>query len=463
MSEDWRRLDACALGAAYRAGTLDPREIAADLSARIARLNPALNAYCALNPDLGREAAESAARFAAGAARGPLEGVPVIVKDNLAVAGMPATWGNRAFAARPPARDELPVARLRAAGALFAGKGNTPEFAVEGYTGNALFGVTGNPFDPALTPGGSSGGVVAAVAAGLATAGIGTDGGGSIRRPAAYAGLVGFKPGIGHAPRAGGLPQVLMDFEVVGPLARSARDAALIDAILRGADRADPRSRARAAPAAFADAPRVLYARTLGDAPCDPDILAQVDASAARLAALGCAVTRGDLPLDLGPLNRVWGRIAQIGLARLFATDPEVAAAASPKYRAMAATDATADELLDILGEVAALRRAASLLFADWDIVMTPACAAMPWPAAQTHPTRIAGREVGLRGHAVYTGWVNAAGHPAIALPARPAPSGLPIGFQLVGDLGSEAALLALGERWEAAEGGFRWPAEPAP
>ncbi|HSF95669.1 MAG TPA: amidase, partial [Thermohalobaculum sp.] len=300
-------LDATGLAEAFRRGESDPAEALGEFRARIERIDPALNAFVTLNEAAETEAAASAERIRRGCRR-PLDGVPLAIKDSLAVAGMPAAWGSRVFAGAPYTADELPVRRLRDAGAVILGKTNTPEFAVEGYTGNDLFGVTGNPWNPALTPGGSSGGTVAAVAAGLASAGIGTDGGGSIRRPAAYTGLFGLKPTIGRCARAGGLPQVLLDFEVVGPLTRSARDLRLIYHCLAGPDPADPRSRAVPNGATAPHGLRILYVETFGDAPLDPGIRASVADAARRLGEMGHRIEAGALPFDLGPLNENWGR-----------------------------------------------------------------------------------------------------------------------------------------------------------
>lgn len=453
--------DASGLIDAYRAGGADPVAVLETALARIARLDPALNAFVALNPRAGAEAAASAARWRAGAPMGPLDGAPVAVKDNLAVAGMPARWGSAAFPDAPLEAEELPVARLRAAGAIVIGKTNTPEFAVEGYTGNALFGDTGNPWNPALTPGGSSGGSVAAVASGMAALALGTDGGGSLRRPAAYGGLFSLKAGIGRYARAGGLPQVLLDMEVVGGLARSARDLALLDRVLSGPDRRDPRSRAQVRAAPTPERPRILFVERLGDAPLDPAIAGRLRAAAAALADDGCAVTAGAPPFDIAPLAAAWPEIGRIGLARLAETLPGFARA-SAKYRVMAedGARAPATRLLAILEEIDRLRAAAGAAFAHWDLILTPACAAQPWPKGESHLPMIDGQPVGPRGHAVYTGWVNAIGHPALSAPCGRDADGMPVGLHLVGDLGAEPLLLAMAERCERLLGGWRdWPA----
>ncbi|MBE3637572.1 amidase [Mangrovicoccus algicola] len=429
--------DATDLLADFAAGRRDPVGAMEETLARIEALDPLLNAHSARSATAMAEAEASAARWKAGTPMGPLDGLPVIVKDNLVSAGLPASWGNAELARRLPDQDEVPVAALRRAGAIFTGKGNTPEFAVEGYTDNLTFGVTRNPHDPALTPGGSSGGVVAAVAAGMAFAGLGTDGGGSIRRPAGYTGLCGLKPGIGHVPRGGGLAQVLLDFEVAGPIARSLRDLRLLDAVLSG----------RRAAAAAPGRARILAVARMPEAPCDPQIIAGFEAATEALRRAGHEVVEGGMPHDLAPLNALWGRIGEIGLAHYFAQDPAVGKAAAPKYREMAARGAAAPaiQLCEILGHVFALREAARGLW-GYDAILTPASAAQPWPAAEAFPPVIDGQEVGPRGHAVYTGWVNAAGLPGVAFPA-PGQTGLPVGLQLVGPAGAEARLMALAEQ----------------
>jgi aspartyl-tRNA(Asn)/glutamyl-tRNA(Gln) amidotransferase subunit A len=410
-----------------------------------------LNAVIALSETAVAEAEASHGRWRAGRPMGPLDGVPVLVKDNLLVAGMPATFGSALYADLRPARDELPIQRLRAAGAILLGKTNCPEFALEGYTANALHGATRNPYDVGLTPGGSSGGSVAAVAAGLCPISIGTDGGGSLRRPAAYTSLFGLKPTVGTVARDQGLPQLLLDYEVVGPLARSVRDLRLVHHVLAKPDRGDPASRRAAAMHRGAGPFRILYAERLGSGPLDSKIAAACGLAAQRFEGLGHTVVRSTLPFDLGDLNARWPMIGQVALAHLRQRVPEFGSKAGRKYVEWADRGDTipARELYGLLEQLQALRGTVSAAFANWDAIMTPSCAAMPWPATEPFPAVIDGQEVGPRGHAIYTAWVNAAHHPAIAVPANYSPDGLPIGFQLVGDLGAEGMLLDLAEAYE--------------
>jgi aspartyl-tRNA(Asn)/glutamyl-tRNA(Gln) amidotransferase subunit A len=461
MSNDvppWR-LTAAQLLDGYRSGRFTPRQALESCLYRIEQMQPRLNAFVALRRDAAlAEADASGERWRAGTPCGALDGVPLAVKDNLPTHDLPTTWGCAALADHRPEHDELAVARARTAGAIVVGKTNVPEFTLEGYTHNRLFGTTGNPWNPALTPGGSSGGSVAAVASGCVPLALGTDGGGSIRRPAAYAGLIGLKPSIGAVAREHALPPLLLDFEVVGPMARTVADARLLFDAVRGPSPGDRRSRVPAAAAPSSSPLRVLYVPTLDDAPVDPHIAASCERFAAGLAARGHRVTTGALPLDLGALVPRWPTIGQIGLAWLFERHPEWKAGAAPRYAEMAAQGAAqpAWVLWDILEAVEQLRRDCAAMFAEVDLVVTPACAAMPWPANEPFPPTIAGRPVGPRGHAMFTGWVNAAGLPGLAIPCDPAPDGMPIGVQLVGDIGDDDALLALGRSLQAQ---WRWPA----
>lgn len=458
------RLSALELIDAYRSGTLTPLQAMRGCLARIDAVNPKLNAFVALQAEAAIEQAEaSSARWRSGAPLGTLDGVPLAVKDSLLTADLRTTWGSVALAVHRTDHDELAVARARAAGAIVVGKANVPEFTLEGYTSNRLFGTTRNPWNLALTPGGSSGGPVAAVASGCVPLALGTDGGGSIRRPASHTGLVGLKPSIGAVAREHTLPPLLLDFEVVGPIARNVADAQLLFEAVRGPASGDRRSYAAEAARRPLPMPmRVLYVPTFDDAPVDPQIAMNGRRAALRLRDLGHDVSEGPLPLDLTALNAQWPSIGQIGLAAMFDRHPDWRAGASARYVEMAAqgTQQPAAALWNLIEHVEQLRRDASRMFDRIDLIVMPSAAALPWPADEVFPSQIDGRPVGPRGHAIFTGWVNAAGLPALALPCDAAADGMPIGIQLIGPYGSDSAVLSLGAAFEAHQPwARRWPA----
>jgi aspartyl-tRNA(Asn)/glutamyl-tRNA(Gln) amidotransferase subunit A len=465
---DLFRLDIRTLQKRLRDGDITAVDLLDHYAERIEGLNPGINALIAADPTARLQAEASAKRYAGKKPLGPLDGIPCTVKDNIPMAGLACTLGSPAFRDYRPTKDETAVARLRAAGAVLIGKTNIPEFCVEGYCSNALFGTTGNPWNPALTPGGSSGGAVAGIAAGLWPLAIGTDGGGSIRRPAGHTGLVGLKPTIGRVARVHLMPQLLLDMEVVGPLARRTADAAALFKVIAGPDRRDPLSRLPTEPGADQplDQPppamRILYVEHLGDAPLASEIASSLRIVADRLADLGHEVIAGVLPLDTARLDNEWTRIGQAGLAALRTKMGEGFADASAPYQAMADKgDAiSAADLYAMADLIHTLRREAAALFENIDIILTPSAAAQPWPADERFPETIDGQTVGPRGHAIYTGWVNAIGHPAITLPAASAPDGMPIGAQLVGAWNRDWRLLRFAHTYEQVHPfADRWPA----
>jgi aspartyl-tRNA(Asn)/glutamyl-tRNA(Gln) amidotransferase subunit A len=359
------------------------------------------------------------------------------VKDSIFVQGLRATWGSRLYADHIPEFDEPPIDKLRAGGAVILGKTNVPEFTSQGYTDNALFGPTHNPYDLALTPGGSSGGAVAAVACGMGPLAMGTDGGGSIRRPASHTGLVGFKPSRGMVPRRHGFPAILHDLEVIGPIARNVDDIVLAMDVIGGPDwrRSD----------AAADCSRILYAPTFSSAPVDREIAASVAEIAERLAEQGHSVEAAP-DFDLAaPIAEIWPVISQSGLAWLMAQHGDRDDLIGPALAEMARNGRrySAADYLAALDAIKHVGRAFDALFARFDYLLTPTAAALPWSATEVYPHMIDGQPVGPRGHAVFTPFANALGLPAISLPARPSASGLPIGFQLVAAREGDADLLA--------------------
>ncbi len=435
------------LAKALASGAVTAERVLDDCLTAIADRDGALNSFVHVDQAGARAAARASdERRAAGALLSPLDGIPLSVKDNLLVEGMPATWGSRAFADFVPAGDELPVARLRAAGAVLVGKTNVPELTLEGYTRNELFGVTRNPFDARLTPGGSSGGAAASVAAGFVPAAIGTDGGGSIRRPACHTGLVGWKPSIGHIPRRDGFPAILTDFETIGTLTTTVGDAMLMDAVLSGPDNGDRHSLPPPTTPRLPTPARILFIPRFGTAPVDPEVAATTSAFADQLASLGHHVERGEVFFDLDSFASIWRVVSRSGVAWLM-RQPQwnLRELAGASVQAMAEDGYTISgaDYFEALDRVTALRRHCDALLSRYDYVLTPTAAALPWPAENPYPDIIDGRAAGPRDHAVFTGWVNAAGLPAISLPAGQSASGMPIGVQLVGGFGHDRDLLA--------------------
>jgi aspartyl-tRNA(Asn)/glutamyl-tRNA(Gln) amidotransferase subunit A len=436
-------LSAADLIAGYAGGTFTPRDALDSVLARIEKTNPRINAIVTLDSVGARAAAAaSTTRWRTGGTLGALDGIPLTVKDNIPVRGMRATWGSRIYSDWVPDKDELPVAKLRAAGAVILGKTNCPEFTLQGYTDNLIFGVTRNPWNLQLTPGGSSGGAVAAVAAGLGPVAVGTDGGGSIRRPAAHTGLVGLKPSRDAVTRANGFPVILLDCEVIGPIARTVGDTRALFHALAGTSAPAP------APARQF---RVLYVRQFGGSPVDPEIAASVAAVANDLADLGHSIEEGEAPFDVDALNRAWPLVSQVGLAWLLKDYEGRLSEISPPMREMARNGAAvlATAYYGAIDMITRLRQTLHAFFTRYDLILTPSIAALSWPAAEPFPPIIDGQAVGPRGHAVFTAFANMAGCPAISVPCMPSTSGLPIGFQLVSAIGQDETLLDIAAAYE--------------
>ncbi len=437
------QLSATELVAGYRAGTFSPVDALQACIARSTEVNPKINALTALDAEGALQAAtHSSERWRNGVPLSALDGVPITVKDNLLVRDLPTHWGSQALSGQKAMHDERPVAQLRQAGAVIFGKTNVPEFTMQGYTDNLVFGTTSNPWNPTLTPGGSSGGAVALVAAGGCPVALATDGGGSIRRPASHTHLVGFKPSRGRVPRGNGLPAIFLDFEVVGPIARNVEDVIEVMKII---GTATPATMPLERPA------RILYIPQFGAHPVDAEIASLTAVAAQNLSRLGHKVITTE-HFDLAEaVNQRWPMLSQVGLAWL-ALHPQAMPDGTfdphlfgPAMQANHCTGSAlpATELFDLLFEIEKLRHALGELFQQYDFLLTPAAAALPWPASQSHPTHIAGQAVGPRGHAVFAAFANAAGLPAVAFPCGFA-EGLPVGLQLVAPEGADDRLLAL-------------------
>ena len=455
------QLDATALSALLDAREVTPLRLLEQTLARLDALEPVLNAFTHVDRDGAHAAARSATdRQAMGKRLGPLDGIPVSVKDNIFVAGLPAAWGSLLFRDFIPDRDDICVERLRAAGAVIVGKTTTPEFAASLRTDSRLSGITRSPWDPALTPGGSSGGASASVAAGVTTLAIGTDMGGSTRLPAAYTGLVGMRPSTGRIPRRYGFPATAIDFQVIGPFARTMRDMRLLYDVLAGPDPRDPYSER------FPPAPdvtprrrfRIGWFTAIGDEGAVPEVAASVAAAVASLADANCAVAPVAAPFDLGALRTFHAVLTAAAAARVVLRFPDrwredtcddVRAAAE---RGLAIS---APAYVDALDALAVWRADVTSAWGDYDALILPTTAAPAWRAEDEAPPGLSPATQRMFG-----AWINAAGLPGISVPGQPHPDGRPIGVQIVAPFGHDAVVLELAQRLETlAPWASRWPA----
>jgi aspartyl-tRNA(Asn)/glutamyl-tRNA(Gln) amidotransferase subunit A len=416
---------------AFRAGRVSVVAATEHYLARIAAHDPVLRAFTHVDADGARAAAAaSAARWDSGTAR-PLEGVPLAVKANLDVAGWPVHGGMRAFSSRRPTADSEAVARLKAAGAVILGLTNLHEGALGATTDNEAFGQTQNPHRIGYTAGGSSGGSGAAVAAGLCAAALGTDTLGSIRIPASYCGITGLKPGFGRVPTAG-LMHLVERLDCIGPMARSVGDCAALFGVL-----------GRPAPGdAGAAIGRVA---TLGlRAELDPAVAAGLRLAATLLEGLGLRVDEQAFAIDHGRVRLAGFVEAALEADRRFGADvARLPEGFSDTFRSHLAFARGIDAATVAQGRRATDQAAAELHAALGlaEALLLPTTAQPAFPHGEPAPVTVAD----------YTALANFAGLPALSIPAGWTKDGLPVAVQLVGRAGADRALLALGERLEAA------------
>ncbi|MGY3138377.1 aspartyl-tRNA(Asn)/glutamyl-tRNA(Gln) amidotransferase subunit A [Bradyrhizobium sp. USDA 4501] len=427
---------------------LDARAMTATelLDAVVARhraTHAAINAIVATDLDTAyRAAAEADARLARGERLSPVDGIPVTVKDNIGVRGMVASWGSRLFADRLCDRDDIAVERLRSAGAVIWCKTNTPEFALAGTTENSLFGITRNPRDTRLTPGGSSGGAAAALAAGVGPLALATDAGGSARRPAAFTGTVGFRPSTGRIPRGAYFPNTTHDLQTLAPMARTVGDARLLYQALVGPDRWDRTSLAQPSTRRDFGSPlRINMFRFVSDKIVDRDILAALEGAASRLRDRGCDVREVAPPFDLARIERIWSVLIST-FATAFVREHDRWDGFSGTIQGLAKAGAlmTAVDYRAALEDIQRIRREVDELFVGVDAFLCPTSPCFPWPADAPFPGEIDGTPASLRDTAIFLPFANVAGVPAISVPV-PGPA-LPIGLQLIGNFGDDEHLL---------------------
>jgi aspartyl-tRNA(Asn)/glutamyl-tRNA(Gln) amidotransferase subunit A len=461
-------LTAHELGARYRSGETTPTQAATEHLARIESLDPRVRAFLTVTrEDALRRAAEADARFRTGTPRGPLDGVPIALKDVLCTRGIRTTCGSKILERFVPPYDATVVARLFAAGAVLLGKLNMDEFAMGSSTEHSAFFTTHNPWDLARVPGGSSGGAAAAVAAGLAPLSLGTDTGGSIRQPAAFSGVLGMKPTYGRVSRYG-LIAFASSLDQIGPFARDAEDAALLLGAIAGADPMD---------ATAIDVPVPDYRAALGQGieglrlgvpaeyfmdGMDPEVEQAVRAAIATLEKLGARTEPVSLPhteyglaayyviapaeasSNLARYDGVKYGLRASGARDLIAMYSKTRAAgfgAEVKRRVMLGTYVLSAGYYDAYYGQAQkvrtlVRRDFDEAFARVDLIVAPTTPGVAFKMGEkADPLQMYLNDI-------FTIPVNLAGLPGVSIPGGFTRAGLPIGLQLIAPAFDEATLL---------------------
>ena len=441
------------IAAGIKAGALDPVTVTQEALTRCEASQPRLNALTVIDAAKALADAE-AVRGRIGKAPLPLAGVPIVVKDNIWVGGWKITQGSRYFADHIAPRDALCVERAKAAGAVVVGIGTCSEFACKGQTTTPLHGTTRNPLDLSLTPGGSSGGNSAIVAAGGVPVSIGTDGGGSSRRPPSHCGLVGFKPSYGAIAHPFGFAEPFWWLTSISPIAQDVEDAALLFTVMAGEDVRDPESRPLAPERRERVAGlRLAYHPKLGlDVPVDPDVAAAFDAALTALRKAGLSLTERAPVWPSAAERASLGAIQFAGLAAIHGAayrarpdliDPDVARQIEDGF---AVTGIRFAEGVEASQRV---RRTVGAFFADFDLLLSPTTACVAWSNTRLAPETIDGQPVDSRGHAVFTPLFNHAQTPAISIPCGRGRNGLPVGLQIVGAVGEDRRVLAFARHAE--------------
>jgi aspartyl-tRNA(Asn)/glutamyl-tRNA(Gln) amidotransferase subunit A len=456
MKNNLCSLSASDLVRCYSKKQLSPVEVTRAVLERIEKLNPVLNAFCFLDFDSSlKEAKQSEKRWTKGSPRGLLDGVPVSIKDLLLTKGWPTLRGSKTIDPKGPWNDDAPaVARLREHGAVLLGKTTTPEFGWKGVTDSPLTGITRNPWNPKMTPGGSSGGGAAAVASGMGPLTIGTDGGGSIRIPCGFTGLFGLKPSFGRVPAWPLSPMGTVAH--VGPMTRSVADAALMMNVLSLPDTRDW----HALPYDARDyrigldegvkGLRIAYSADLGYAKVDKEIASIVESAVKKFQDLGAIVETGDPGFeDAGP----------VFAAHWFPGAAYIVRNTHPRRRALMdkglletarlGEKVTTADYLNAIQKRGALGVLMNRFHESWNLLVTPT---LPLAAFE------AGKEMAnLMKEKRWTDWTpfsypfNLTQQPAATIPCGLTKKGLPVGLHIVGPRYADALVLRAARAFESA------------
>ena len=450
-------LNATELASRIKRKQVSAREVMAAHLARIEAVNPKVNAVVTL---VGERAMADAARAdelqARGGPLGPLHGLPIAHKDLVDTAGIRTTRGSPFYREHVPTSDALIVTRIRAAGAVTVGKTNTPEFGAGSQTFNTVFGATRNPYNLAKTCGGSSGGAAVALACGMLPIADGSDTGGSLRNPAAFCNVVGFRPSPGRVPSASGSWQPL---SVSGPMARSVGDVALFLSAIAGPDPRSPLSiqqdgaRFRAPLARSFKGVRVAWWRGLGGIPFEPDIRRVVDANRRVFENLGCVIEEAEP--DFAGVGEAFPALRYASnhtrYAPLVAERPEWVKD-TIKFEVAQAERITGAEIGRALARQARMYEQSQQFFERYDYFILPVTQVEPFDVTMPYPTQIAGTPM-----TTYVDWMRSCwyitfmSNPAISVPGGFTASGLPVGVQIVGRHRDEWSVLQLAHAFEEA------------
>jgi amidase len=444
-----------------RAKKVSAREALAEHLKQIDRVNPKVNAIVTLVKDAAeKDAAKADEMQARGEALGPLHGLPVAHKDLLDTLGVRTTYGSPLFRDHVPTEDDVVVARMRRAGAILVGKTNVPEFGAGSQTFNKVFGVTRNPYDLTKTCGGSSGGAAVALACGMAPVASGSDTGGSLRNPAAFCNVVGFRPSIGRVPnpKAGNAWSTL---STSGCLGRSVSDLALSLSTIAGPDSRAPLSInepgevfARPLGRDFKGV-RVAWFKDLGGVPFDARVRTVIDGHRAIFESLGCIVEQAEPDFSPAEISfrilRAWSAATNYG--KSLAEHPEA-------FKDTLTQETEEGERLsgqDIARAEAAhsqLWRRFQAFLEKYEYFILPTTQLPPFDVTVPYPTEIAGVKFGNYIDWMKSCWyISATGNPAASVPAGFTPEGLPVGIQIVGRDKADFSVLQMAHAFEQATG----------
>jgi aspartyl-tRNA(Asn)/glutamyl-tRNA(Gln) amidotransferase subunit A len=458
-------LDAISLADQYRRKTLSPVEVTQAVIECIDAWEPHIHATWALDPEAAIAMAHaSQARWLRDAPLGPLDGVPVTIKENLATRGLPVPLGSAATPLIPATEDSPPVARLREAGAVFLCKTTMPDFGMLAAAHSSFHPLTRNPWNLDRNPGGSSSGAGAAAAAGYGPLHLGSDIGGSVRIPASFCGVFGFKPSLGRIPI-----DPPYTGRVAGPMTRTVTDAALMMSVLSLPDARDHMS------LPYQDIPWLSLSGSLtgmriglwldpgNDVDVDPEVYAAIESAAARFQAEGAHVERVRPWIQRGTLesvSRFWGARMR---SELEALPEERRALASEVVRKLAdsAAGISGVAVYNAHAQMLAVRAATVSATRDYDLILSPTCAK---PAFGAHETHIHQEGLSPIEQSIFTMVFNLSEQPAASINCGYTASGLPIGLQIAGRRFDDLGVLRAARAWETLRPEQRtWPRPPHP